>query len=230
MEFDINTAAVTSLGLPHLVVPARSPLAPSPAMPQTLAAARQAGLVLEARVVDFWVGSRGTRAAICSWLHDLGFEVTVTADRVQIGVACGYVAARATNLMFAADDQWLTVEVGDAADETWIDLGNALLLNGETESVFLETQHVYSLTQMFREHTFPHEQGPWNSENAWPCQQWPLTVGSLDWVVRKISDALMGFVTDGDDPPMRAFFVTNTHDCRQPGSHWISVAISMKWV
>jgi hypothetical protein len=234
MEFDTNTAAITSLGLPRLVVPARSPLAPCPTLPQALTAARHAGLVLEARVVDFWLGSQGIRAAICSWLRDLGFEVTVTADRVQIGVSCGYVAARATNLMFAADDQLLAVEVGDAADQTWIDLGNALLVNGETtESVFLETQHVYALTQLFRVQTFPHEQGPSNNENAWPCQQWPLTVGSLDWVARKISDELMGFVTGGEDPfrdPMRAFFVTNTQDCRQGGSHWISVAISMKWV
>ena len=40
-----------------------------------LAIPRAAGLVLEARVVDFWSGSPGARAAICTWLRDLGLVV-----------------------------------------------------------------------------------------------------------------------------------------------------------
>ena len=29
--------------------------------------------------------------------------------------------------------------------------------------------------------------------------------------------------------PKRAFFVTNTQDCRGRGAHWISVAIGLRW-
>ena len=30
--------------------------------------------------------------------------------------------------------------------------------------------------------------------------------------------------------PKRAFYVTNTQDCRGRGAHWISVAIGLRWV
>ena len=80
-EFAANTAAVTRLGLPPLCVAlvqgtalVRSSLFPRPT-PMVLAGARAAGLVLEARVVDFWSGSLGARAAICTWLRDLGLVV-----------------------------------------------------------------------------------------------------------------------------------------------------------
>ena len=131
-------AAVASRGLPPLLALARSPLAPAPTLPPPLVIARAAGLVLEARVVDFYAGSQGTRNSIHTWLQDLGFNVTVTADQVQIGPVCGYVAARATNLMYAAGEQFCAVDVGDAADEQWIELGNAVLENDEVVAVFLE--------------------------------------------------------------------------------------------
>ena len=170
-EFEVNMLAVESYGLPRLLIPARSPSAPAPVLPVTRQAARASGLCLEARIVDFWSGSVATRAALKSWLLDLGFEVTVTADRAQVGPACGYVAARATNLMFAAGGAFLSADVSDAADESWIYLGNHLLQNGKIDAVFLETQHVYALTQMFRDRDVPDEQVPWDiavSASAWP--------------------------------------------------------------
>lgn len=230
-EYEVNTAAVAARGLPALAVPARSPFSPATTLPECLAAASANGLVLEARIVDFWSGSRGPRAAVRSWLRDLGFNVTVTDDRTQLGVSCGYVAARATNLMFASADEWRSVDVSDAADQAWIDLGNETLENGEGHnSVFLETQHVYTLAQRFCEHAFPDEQDAWDiAENAWPCMQWPLTVGSLDWGARQIAETLMDFVGSTSQGSSRAFFIINTQDCRHNGSHWISVAISMRW-
>ena len=120
-----------------------------------------------------------------------------------------------------------------AADESWINLGNEMLENGEVEACFLETQHVYTLTQLFRERAFPDEQDQWDiGQDAWPCMQWPLTVGSLDWGARMIVEALMGCInagSNGSGEPLRSFFVINTQDCRQDGVHWISVAISMRW-
>ena len=79
--------------------------------------------------------------------------------------------------MYAAGADFQSVNVGDAADESWIDLGNEMLENGEVEARFLETQHVYTLTQLFRERAFPDEQDHWDiAQDAWPCMQWPLTL------------------------------------------------------
>ena len=87
------------------------------------------------------------------------------------------------------------------------------------------------LTQKFREYAFPQEPVFHNNnEDIYPCRRWPLTVGSLDWIALKLSEALMEFVALGPTAePSRAFFITNTDDCRRRGTHWISVAISMRW-
>ena len=132
--------------------------------------------------------------------------------------------------MFASADEWRSVDVSDAADQTWIDLGNETLENGEgNDSVFLETQHVYTLAQRFHEYAFPDEQDAWDiARDAWPCMQWPLTVGSLDWGARQIAETLMDFVGLPSQDSSRAFFIINTRDCRHDGLHWISVAISMR--
>jgi len=229
-EFDNNLRALTLLGLPPLVVPTQWPLALCLALPQQLLVAHTAGLVLEARIVDFWEGSAVTRTAISSWLQGLGFNVTVTANQHQIDVACGYVAARATNLMFAAGHDFCTVDVSDAVDQCYVDIGNAYLENDSLVSVFLETQDVLFLTQQFRELAFPDEPVMRQADVAYPCMQWPLTVGSLDWVARRLAETFMSYVGRSDShEPSRAFFITNTQDCRGPGSHWISVAISMRW-
>ena len=115
-------------------------------------------------------------------------------------------------------------------DEMYVDLGNELLENGWVESDVLETQEVIFLTQKFRELAFPNEPVLQNEDLIQPCMLWPLTIGSRDWFACKLSEALMAFVALGRAAePSRAFFITNTEDCRRRGSHWISVAISMRW-
>jgi hypothetical protein len=111
------------------------------------------GLVLQARIVDFWSGSRAIRRAVRLRLERLGFSVLVADECVQIGVSCGYVAARATGIMFAAGNEWLSVNVSDAAEETWISLGNALLEHRGASAAYLEQhqQHVYILAQLFHD-------------------------------------------------------------------------------
>ena len=88
------------------------------------------------------------------------------------------------------------------------------------------------LTQVFREDMFPAEtrEEPWGLFDVdFPCMDWPLTVGSLDWVARCLSEMLMGYVNQGiGAPPKRAFFVTNTQDVRRDGSHWISMGITLR--
>jgi hypothetical protein len=160
----------------------------------------------------------------------MGFDVTVTDDGRQIGAACGYVAARATGRMFAAGNEWRSVDVSDAAEETWISLGNAMLQTGWVSENYLETQHVYKLAQLFHEHVFSLPHQPWDSSSqAFPAMEWPLRVGALDWIARGIGEALMAHVGRGRvlGAPMREFFVTNTHWSGDEGSHWISVALSM---
>ena len=227
-EFEVNIAGVTSLGLPTVTLPA----AALPAEAAWLADALASGMVLQARIVDFWGGSSAFRRALCVWLERLGFDVTVTDDGVQIGVSCGYVASRATGLMFAARDEWRVVDVSDAVEEVWISLGNALLETGWVSDEYLEMQHVYMLAQLFYEHvsSLPHQ--PWDVHTqAFPSMSWPLVVGESDWIMKCICEALMAFVQRGrvSGSPERAFYVTDTVDGRCRGTHWISVAISMHW-
>jgi hypothetical protein len=157
-ERERNMACVTSFGLPALVLSA-NPQDPT-SLPALLSQASASGLVLQARIVDFWSGSRAVVRAIRLWLTSLGFDVTVTDDCMQIGVACGYVTSRATGIMFAAGNDWRSVDVSDAAEENWIVLGNALLENGWVTDHCLEQKHVYTLAQLFHEHMFrlPHPQ------------------------------------------------------------------------
>ena len=227
-EFEVNIAGVTSLGLPTLTHPA----AALPAEAAWLTDALASGLVLQARIVDFWGGSSAFRRALCVWLERLGFDVTVTDDGVQIGVSCGYVASRATGLMFAACDEWRVVDVSDAVEEVWISLGNALLKTGWVSDEFLELHHVYMLAQLFHEHvsSLPHQPSDPHSQ-VFPSMSWPLTVGGSDWILRRIAETLRAFVRRDrvSGSPERAFFVTNTVDGRCRGTHWISVAISMHW-
>ena len=118
------------------------------------------------------------------WLETVGFSVSVTDDGVQIGAACGYVAARATGLMYAAGDDWQSVDVNDAVEETWVSLGNSLLENGRVSDDYLETQHVYMymLAQQFHEHVLSVPHQPFDHcSQAFPCMTWPLRVGSSDW-------------------------------------------------
>ena len=70
-----------------------------------------------------------------------------------------------------------------------------------------------------------------HAQAAFPPLAWPLTIGSLDWVELQVATVLMDFA-DGyrGARPKRAFFVTNTQDCRSNGAHWISIAISMQWL
>ena len=100
-EFQVNMAAVASMGLP----PLRLKCSDSPSLPQLLLEAFASGLVLQARIVDFWSGARAIRRSIRLWLESLGFSVLVADDCVQIGVSCGYVTARATGIMFAAGNE-----------------------------------------------------------------------------------------------------------------------------
>ena len=119
-EFEVNSTAITSLGLPLLNLLIQH--LPTAVLPAWLTEAFASGLVLQARIVDFWRGSAAYRRALCTWLERLGFDVTVTDDLLQIGVSCGYVVARATGIMYAAGHEWRVADVSDAVEERWISL------------------------------------------------------------------------------------------------------------
>ena len=95
----------------------------------------------------------------------------------------------------------------------------------------LETQDVYTLVQRFHEHESDQPPFTENDPNqAWPCQAWPLTVSTLDWFARSLASTVMDYAAGGwQQAPKRAFYVTNTQDCRGRGAHWISVAIGLRW-
>ena len=95
--------------------------------------------------------------------------------------------------------------------------------------VILEMQQVYTLAQRFREYAFPDERDAWDiAENAWPCMQWPLTVGSLDWGARQIAETLMDFVGSTSQGSSRPFS-SSTHRIAatmgHTGSRWPSPCV-----
>ena len=76
-------------------------------------------------------------------------------------------------------------------------MGNGLLQKPGSNAAYLETQEVLELTQRFREYAFPNEPVPQQRNSAtgpYPCCDWPLTVGSLDWVGLQIAETLMWYV------------------------------------
>ena len=136
-----------------------------------------------------------------SWLEDMCFFVAVDESCSLDGPSCGYIAARGINLMFAAADHMSAVNLSDAMDAKWIQLGNSVLGNGRNGATELETQEVYQLIEAFREHdsspgfyrhtgTPVSEEIPFrpipapDSQYSHACMQWPVTVGSSDWVAR----------------------------------------------
>ena len=240
-ELAANRAAVLALGLPCFTVPYRS----CESIPQTLydqifAEEPEPHVSFVARILDGWSGSRAFRKHLISWLEDLCFDfVDVDDERAQIGASCGYVAARGINLMFAAADSMMAVDLSDAL--------NSVLQNGRDGAEYLETQRVYQLIEAFREHdcspgkylytgTPIDEKIPFRPIPApdpqYPhaCMQWPVTVGSSDWVARKIAEAVMQYVNTQQQMWEQHLFVMNTQESGQQGSHWIAIGIEMKRV
>ena len=102
----------------------------------------------------------------------------------------------------SAGDSWPTIDLSDATQAAWIHQGNAVLRNGKTCAVMLESQDVYLLTQAFHEHACSDAADLLNftdyKAHAYPCQGWPLTVvGSLDWFARKVASSVMDYATAG---------------------------------
>jgi hypothetical protein len=247
-EVAVNRAAVAAHGLPCFTVPYRR----CEHIPQSLYDRKfvdspdGSKLCMRARIVDFWPGSKRERTALEAWLDDICCLTYVTDDRLQVGPACGYVAARATNLMYAAADSMAAVDLSDAADEKWIRLGNQVLQNSQNEAVYLETQEVYRLIEAFREHDstagkYMHTGRPVSEkipfrpipahepqQYTFASMQWPVTVGSLDWVARKIVEAVMGYVTAPKSMWEQHLFVMNIDESGEKGRHWIAIGIELE--
>ena len=62
-EFDVNAAAIAAHGLP-LFFHRNMPM-----LPQVLTDALASGLVLQARIVDFWTGGSSVRGRLRVWLE-----------------------------------------------------------------------------------------------------------------------------------------------------------------
>ena len=66
----------------------------------------------------------------------------------------------------------------------------------EEEAVMPETQEVYYLTQYFFDQFHPDQaEQAWRDAPSWtsiayPCYQWPLKVGSRDYIARQIGESL----------------------------------------
>lgn len=245
-ELAANKAAVEALGLPHLTVPYSSA---GMVLPQHIKdlmgkTGDPMRMINQATIVDYWAGSVADRRALARWLEDLDISVQVKDDCAQIGPSCGYVAARVVSLWFAAGGAAGYVDTSDAVDQQWIIRGNQELQNGQRGVCYLETQAVYKLADAFFGYVYDDpcplfeprrlvmdqiSAPPPNPEFPFQSMQWPLTVGSRDWVARKISEALIEYVLSGSKRYQQHLFVMNTDETDKAGRHWISIQIGFQW-
>lgn len=95
---------------------------------------------------------------------------------------------------------------------------------------------MYYLTQYFFDQFHPDQaEQAWRDAPSWtsiayPCYQWPLKVGSRDYIARQIGESLHTYVRAKRAPPAPlSYFVMNVDESHRPGIHWISIAIGMRW-
>jgi hypothetical protein len=189
-----------------------------------------------------------------AYLRALGCEVAFTTDRDQIGVSCGWVAARACVSLSLSRDWW-SCDVSDAVDQHWITVGNAILGLEGSHSRFIGNNQVAALANAWWTAEAVHEPetaGP-------PCDRcgeehlsaecphrstrrdasvlahsdlrdrrgWLSNVTTCDDSLRQLMDQLYAVACTGTPVSFRAF-VVNDQDSRFSGSHWFSLAYSAK--
>ena len=116
-EFECNQRALRELELPALD---SSDLGVSHQPPRWLR-----NLRIEVRIVDYlWQGCATSRLFV-SYLRHLGCDVIFTDDRQQIGLACGFVAARTSTDLCVSDD-WRACGVSRAMEQDPRNLGTAI--------------------------------------------------------------------------------------------------------
>ena len=244
-EFECNRRALRELELPALD---SNDLGVSHQPPQWLR-----NLRVEVRIVDFWQGCATSRLFV-SYLRHLGCDVIFTEDRQQIGVSCGWVAARACVSLSLSRDWW-SCDVSDSVDQHWITVGNAILGLEGSHSRFIGNDQVVALANAWWTAEAVHEPeaaGP-------PCDRcgeehlsaecphrstrrdasvlaqsdlrdrrgWLSNVTTCDYSLRQLMDQLYAVACTGTPVSFRAF-VVNDQDCRSSGSHWFSLAYGAK--
>ena len=228
-ELDANMAALRRLGLPPLGSAAGSPAPPWVGR-----------LRVRIRIVDFYAGGCATSRMFVAYLRALGCEVAFTTDRDQIGVSCGWVAARACVSLWLSHDWW-SCDVSDSADQHWITVGDAILGLEGSHSRFIGNDQVVALANAWWTTEAVHEPeaaGP-------PCDRcgeehlsaecphrstrrdasvlahsdlrdrrgWLSNVTACDYSLRQLMDQLYAAACTGTPVPFRAF-VVNDQDSR----------------
>ena len=101
-----------------------------------------------ARVIDYDHCHPASSETVRFFIR-LGFACHLDTSRRQIGVSCGYVAARvAIDLkMNRYGGQWLHLDVTRAADQEWITKGN-VILGSRPDDPLLRTPRIISNTEV----------------------------------------------------------------------------------
>ena len=107
-----------------------------------------------ARVIDFY-NSKTARSIVC-FLQSVGFEVFETINNDQIGLSCGYIAAKCACLIHSAmcrgKTDWMHINVKGCMPLTLVQCCNEHLGLSQPNAVLLESAQVLNLAVFGGEH------------------------------------------------------------------------------
>jgi hypothetical protein len=87
-----------------------------------------AGLNLQARIIDFYVGGRMANAHVRAFLEFLGFQVNVDHSETQSGLSCGHIATKAALACEEDIQAPVCTQPFASQNQAWVEEGNAILL------------------------------------------------------------------------------------------------------
>ena len=229
------------------------PAYPNSPSPSGVAAAQRIstqGLVMNLRLVDYWVLPTGQAvlenqwAVFTNWLRVLGFTVNRDHSAQQMGASCGHVAARVATWLRESGDGFMHLPTNTARDWDHIISAN----KGMADKPFCRLKsstHMYEYNLDITEHTevvamTDHFNGGRLSElmnyetenNARPFSRdgEPASkfcyVGPFDQLLHDIARDVR---TSLDGAPVgKKYHITNNENSNGRGTHWVTVVYEIK--
>lgn len=175
-----------------------------------------------ARIIDL-LGDKKSYM-LQNWLEENGFKVKNDIHKnLQVGVSCGYVAAKAVFLLNEAGSKWWELDMinqlSGSAAKALISNGNKYLNKHTSSSVFLYAEEIWELIGKYCEEKGNPKQLMHSYLNDGPL--------SFDYFLPKLVEIVKqsnrGLGTEG-----LKTFIFNTENSNKDGFHWISLIIEVK--
>ena len=215
-QLEVNRGVLSRFQLPPAHKTSAMPL------PRWLEMARPL-LELKARVVDYLPSRRAHETA--GYLRRLGFDVNLDCAGDQIGNTCGAVAAWvAIDLQAAhlaeAGGAWHRTETASRFNpHLYRDVNHLINLAPENSHDFISGTDVIALAQHYWEE---------HCGEGVDVLEWLGQPETFDFILRQIVEDLHGVAEGAQEGFELRVRVSNTDDCLSTGTHWFTVAYSVR--